>query len=221
MTEGGISVQLNSVNEERDLGVFFTSDLKPSRQCLKSAAKARSILAMVARNFRRLDIKSFSLIYKTYIRPHLEFCIQSWSPHLKKDMECLEKVQRAATRLVPQLRGLSYEKRLDKLKLTTLQDRRIRGDIIEAYKLLTGKEKVSYEQFFKLQISGHNTRGHSLKLAVQRSRLDVRKYFFTQRVVEHWNSLPQFVIEAPSVNCFKTRLDNYTISRDMGIKGNA
>jgi len=80
-----------------DLGIFITDNLKPSVQCTKAAAKAHSILGMVRRNFKRLDCEDFLLIYKTYIRPHLEYCIQSWSPYLQKDISCLESVQRAAT----------------------------------------------------------------------------------------------------------------------------
>lgn len=218
MEDGGVRIEIQAVSEEKDLGVYFTNNLKPARQCVKAAAKARSVLAMVKKNFRRLDICSFQLIYKTYIRPHLEFCIQVWSPHLKKDIECLEKVQRAATRLVPTLRKYDYQTRLQRLRLTTLTQRRKRGDAIETFKLLRGKEKVGYEQFYKLQATGHDTRGHSLKLQHQRSRLDIRRCFFTQRTVGPWNSLPQHVIEATTVNSFKDRYDKYM---DMSIKGTA
>ena len=69
--------ELESVQQERDLGVITTSDLKSSSQCLKSAATARKVIRMVRRTFRNLDVSDFRLIYKTYIRPHLEFCIQA------------------------------------------------------------------------------------------------------------------------------------------------
>jgi len=210
MSDDSSKVEVLSVDMEKDLGVYFTKDLKPSIQCIKSAARARSILGLVRRHFRRLDIDDFLIIYKTYVRPHLENCIQVWSPHLQKDVQCLESVQRAATKLVPCLRNLSYEKRLQALRLTTLYDRRVRGDLIETYKILSGFEKVSCHHFFQLQSSGYHTRGHSMKLQVQRSRLDTRKYFFSQRVVQHWNSLPQSVVDATSVTSFKRRLDNYT-----------
>ena len=87
---------------------------------------------MVRRNFRHLDIDDFQIIYKTYIRPHLEYCIQAWSPHLVKDIDILENVQKAATTLVPKLR-------LQKLGITTLKDRRERDDMIEVYKLINWK----------------------------------------------------------------------------------
>ena len=215
-------MELQAVSEEKDLGVFFSNELKSGKQCLKAAAKARSILALVRRHFKRIDTASFRLLYKSYIRPHLEFCVQAWSPHLKKDINTFEKIQISATQLVPQLKKLTYEERLQSTNTSLYyfaseKNPGLRGDLIETYKLLTQKEKVSSDQFFKLHASGHNTRD-SLKLAVQRSRLDLRKFFFSQRVVEQWNGLPQYVINAITLNQFKSRLDEFL---DMGIKGNA
>ena len=209
MTEGTRKVTLESVQEETDLGVIVTSDLKSTSQCNKSAAAARRIIAMVKRNFRKLDEEDFLLIYKTYIRPRLEFCIQSWSPHLTKDIEVLERVQRTATRLVPQLRKLSYEERLQKFGLTTLEERRQRGDMIEVFKLLEGIENVDYNQFFTSATTCYALRGHDRKLVKTRSRLDIRKFFFSQRVVNTWNSLPASVVHASSVNMFKNAYDKY------------
>ena len=95
-----------------------------------------------SRNFRRLDKKDFLTIYKAYIRPHLEYCIQAWSPHLVKDIEVLEKVQRAATKLITELKKLEYNEKLRRLDHTTLQRQRIRGDLIETDKILSGKERI-------------------------------------------------------------------------------
>jgi len=127
---------MSRTSEEKDLGIFITDNLKPSVQCTKAAARARSILGMVRRNFKRLDCEDFLIIYKTYIRPHLEYAIQAWSPFLQKDIQCLESVQGAATRLISGFKKLSYEERLCAAGLTTLEVRRQRGDLIECYKLL-------------------------------------------------------------------------------------
>ena len=70
------------VRQERDLGILVSANLKSSQQCTKASATARQVIAMVRRNFRRLDVDDFKLIYKTYIRPHLVYCIQAWSPYL-------------------------------------------------------------------------------------------------------------------------------------------
>ena len=100
-----------------------------------------------------------------------------------------------------------YEQRLKRLKLTTLEKRRQHGDLIEAYKILTGKERVDPNCFFMLDKKHYSTRGHELKLYTKRSRLELRKNFFSQRVVTHWNKLPESVVTAETVNTFKNRLD--------------
>ena len=98
---------------------------------------------------------------KGFIRPHGEYAVQAWSPYLKKDIEHLEKVQRKATKLVKELELLPYEKRLEALKLTT---RRLRGDLIEVFKLLTGRENIDHTHLFQLDDTSYNTRGHKYKL---------------------------------------------------------
>ena len=102
--------KLQSMVEKKDLGVWVRSDLKPSRptQCVQVAARARRIIGMTKRNVRRLDKQDFLINYKTYIRPHLEYCVQAWSPNLTEDVEVLQKFQRAAIKLVLGLRKLEY-----------------------------------------------------------------------------------------------------------------
>ena len=209
MVDGTRSAELTSIKLEKDLGVFVEDDLKPSTQCIRSAAKARRIIGMVRRTFRKLDMKDFLILYKTYIRPHIEFCIQAWSPFLNKDIEVLERVQKSATNLVSSLRKFSYPDRLSLLGLTTLKMRRTRGDLIETFKLLTGRGNIDKAQFFSLAKNEHGLRGHSMKIVKRRSRLDIRKYFFSQRVVSDWNKLTQSVVDAQSVNSFKNRLDKH------------
>jgi len=129
------------------------------------------------------------------------------SPYLRKDINVLEKVQRRATKLINGLKHVPYEDRLKRIGLTTLEKRRVRGDLIETYKILTGKENVDSGKFFILNHGCHNLRGHRFKLYKSRSRLNTRKFFYSQRVVEVWNSLPDNVVEAETTNCFKKRLN--------------
>ena len=103
---------------------------------------------------------------------------------------------------------LSYEQRLQRLGLIKLEKRRTRGDLIQVYKLMTGIDNMDYKQFFEINHTGR-TRGHRLKLVKKQTRLDIRKHFFSQRVVKHWNSLPNSVVDAPSLNSFKNRLDQF------------
>ena len=125
MKEGNKTVELNSTTEEKDLGVLITRDLKFHEQCVQSVKKAQSVLGMVKRHFKVIDKDDFTALYKTYIRPHLEYCIQAWSPHLKKDIECLERIQRRATKLVKGLRRKTYEERLKVLGIYPLHQRRL------------------------------------------------------------------------------------------------
>jgi len=168
---------------------------------------------MVKRNFRRLDEKDFLIIYKTYVRSHLEYCIQVWSPRLATGILCLENIQHAATKIVPGLKKLEYGDRLKRLGLTMLETWRKRGDLIETYKILSGKENIETNKFFELS-DNHIILEDSMKISVKRSRLNVRKFFFSQRVILHWNSLPEYVVTAPSMNTFKNWLDKHWT--DMG-----
>ena len=143
---------LIETREEKDLGVWITNDLKPEKQVIAASQRAMTVLRSVKRAFVRFDIETFSIIYTTYIRPHLEYCIQAWAPYYAKDILLLEKVQRA-TKLVWGLKELSYEERLERLKLFGLEERRLRGDLIQTFKLLTGKENVDYEILFKVVLS--------------------------------------------------------------------
>jgi len=216
MEDSGKTVQLMTIKEEKDLGIYIVDNLKPSLQCTKSSDKAMSVMRLIKRNFKSIDIEEFNLLYKAYIRPHLEYCIQVWSPYLRKDIECLERVQRRATKLVGHLKKKPYAERLKALQLTTLEKRRLRGDLIETYKIVTNKENIDSAQFFEFTDTGHDLRGHSLKLSQSRNRSRVRRTFFSQRVVVDWNRLPQYVVDAPSTNAFKNRLDKYWRD-DMGI----
>jgi len=171
--------------------VIISSNLKSSSQCQKAANKAMSILGMVKKHFKRLDKDSFKNIYKGYIRPHFEYCIQAWSPSLVKDKLLLENVQRRATKQVYGLHNQSYEDRLRILGLTTLETWRLRGDLIETYKILYGREDIDSGQLFKFRVNDHDLRGHDFKVYKQHNR----KHFFSQRVTTH------------GINC-----DNYRVS---------
>src|SRR6218665_4018006 len=135
-------VNLTETEMEKDLGVWIDKDLKWSHPCRKAASKAMSVLGMIKRSFKHIDVESFKILYNTYIRPHLEYCVQVWNPYHKNDIECLEKVQRRPTKLIRVLAKVSYEERLQKLGLFTLERRRMRGDLIETYKILYGLRNV-------------------------------------------------------------------------------
>jgi hypothetical protein len=206
LQDGDNAMNLEIVTMEKDLGVWLCDDIKWSIQCRKAAKKAMSVLGMINRSFTKLNGEGFMILYRTYVRPHLEYCVQAWSPFQRKDILELEKVQRRATKLVSGLRHLTYEQRLQKLNMCSLEKRRLRGDLIEAFKLLNGKEDVDPNQFFVMAPTGH-LRGHCKKIYKRRSRLEGRRNFFSQRVVKEWNELPEGIVNSGSIDQFKRNLD--------------
>ena len=98
--------------ERKDLGVTMSANMKVSEQCRIAASKGNQVLGMIRRNITYKDKSLIVPLYKAIVRPHLEYCIQAWSPYLRKDIDMLEKIQRRATKLIPGLRDLRYEERL-------------------------------------------------------------------------------------------------------------
>ena len=119
--------------------------------------------AKVKRNIKWKNMEVMVRLYKALVRSRIEYCVQAWNPYLEKDKILLERVQRRATKMIEGLGNMSYEERLRRTGLTTLEERRKRGDLIETFKMVKGLNDVDYTKFF--QISAHNkTRGNSLKL---------------------------------------------------------
>ena len=154
-------------------------------------------------------------LYKSLIRPHLEYCMSVWKPHYRKDIDLLEGVQRRALKTIDGFNILSYEDRVKVVHLTTLETRRIRGDLIEVYKIMNGLTDLNPEDFFTFSTSG--LRGHKHKLFKPRVRTDTGKYSFSFRVVDLWNSLPDDVVNAVSMNSFKNKID-VVIKFGWGLK---
>ena len=133
---------------------------------------------------------------------------------MKRDVRVLEQVQKRATKLVPSLRNLPYEERLKRLNLTTLEERRKRGNMIETFKIMRNFDKIDASNFFTLRREVVDReegvgRGHHMRIFKRRSNTVMRRRFFSNHIVDNWNSLPEQVVDATSVNNFKDRYDKF------------
>lgn len=200
-----LGLDLSSVNQERDLGVVIKADLKSSAQCIAAEQKAQKILGYIKRVFRYRNKRTVLALYRALVRPLLEYGAQFWSPVRRVDVERLEKVQARATKLVPSIRHKGYQRRLADLGLFTLEQRRLRGLLIETFKILRGFSGLDPASVFELSVN--RTRNHGFKLVPPRFNTALFRDFPTVRVCNLWNSLPEAVVNAPSVDAFKGRLD--------------
>jgi len=205
-TGTGQQVLLTEVDYEKDLGVWISNDLKPSLHCCKAAASAMRVLSMIKRSFVNPSKELFTFLYTTYVRPHLDYCSTIWSPYFAKDIDLLEKVQRRATKLIRGFSKLAYGQRLRSLGLFTLFRRRQRGDLIETFKILKGYYDINPTTFFS-PATATQTRGHHMKLFKHQCRINLRANFFTQRVIDSWNSLSDEIVSSSTVGRFKAKLD--------------
>jgi hypothetical protein len=146
------NVKLEVISEEKDLGVVISNTFKVSKQCAKAASKGNQILGLIKRTFISKEKNVLLNLYKALVRPHLEYCIQAWRPHLVKDINLIEKVQRRATRMIIECRGKTYDERLELLGLTTLETRRFRADMLEVFKILKGFEGIREDSFFGFSV---------------------------------------------------------------------
>ena len=189
--------KLQVVEGEKDLGVLTSNSLKFWKHIAKAAAMSNKKLGLLRHTFKHWTEESLSTLYKVYVRPHLEYYVQACAPILKRDVRVLEQVQRRATKLVPSLRNLSYEERLKLLNLTTLEERRKRGDMIETFKIMRNFDKIDASNFFTLRREVVDReegvgRGHHMRIFKRRSNTVMRR-FFSNRIVDNWNSLPEQV----------------------------
>ncbi|CAH1269255.1 Hypp4131 [Branchiostoma lanceolatum] len=231
----GTKHTLESIEEEKDLGVTIDKNLTFSKHAQVQANKANKTLGLIKHTFSHVDSVSFSLLYKSLVRPHLEYATAIWYPKTKRDRDMVERVQRRATKLVKSLANLPYSERLKELDLpmATLHYRRQRADIIQLFKITHGFDKVRVNNHCNLcgramftPSLATNTRGrenetvkvsqlffaarqdktrHQFKYQIQKAT-GPRAHFFPTRVTPAWNKLSQTTVNSKTVKEFKIRL---------------
>ena len=203
---------LNRCTEEKDLGVTFNEKFSFHEHIYTSISKAKSSLAWLLRNTLSRDAYVMKTAYKSLVRHNLEYCCQVWTPKARhgnwKAILDIEAVQRTFTRAVDGMHDLNYKQRLQKLGLTTLLERRMRGDLIETFKILNGLNNYG-TSFFNLSSRTNNL--------VCRPRNLTNPDFFGERVKNYWNKLPEYVKTKNNVNSFKNALDKFRLN---GIENN-
>ena len=199
---------LPKVESEKDLGVLFTNNLNWNDHIMKSVQSANSTIAWINRTVICRSAEIMLKMYKSLVRPQLEYCVQLWSPLPSHGnwglILALENVQRSFTRMIDGIGTMTYENRLKHLGLTTLLERRARGDLIETFRIVSGIAKYG-SNLFKISRNGKN-------LVSRPGDQNTYKHgLLSRRVIAYWNKLPLHIRSVKTVDAFKNNLRNFKI----------
>jgi len=195
----------------RDLGVVVLNDLKPAAHIGQMVAKAHQRANTILRSFASRDVALLVRAFIVYVRPIVEYNSVIWSPQTVHDIEEIERVQRRFTKRLPGLKTYSYTTRLNQLKLPSLELQCLHIDLIMCYKIVFGLVDVNFDDFFQ-HSTAVTTRGYPFKLFKEHSHVNTRKFFFSQRVINVWNSLSTETVDFSSLRSFKRtiKLSNFS-----------
>ena len=195
----------------RDLGVLVGDDLYYRTHYENIARIGHYNCKMLRNSFACRDIAFLVFLYKTYIMPKIEYACNVWSPYYKKDVDLIEDVQRKFTKLLPGMFDVSYNERLIKLDLLTLEERRIHADLILLYKIIHKLVDIPFDKYFTYSPS--TTRGHPYKLFVPFSRVNCHKYHFFNRIVNIWNCVPEDIVILTKLGEYKSKIVTFNVKR--------
>ena len=186
----------------KDLGILVSEDLKFHAQVDESCRRANREINRIRRTFVSRSPHFLAEMYKQFVRPHMEYCVEVWNPKFHGDINKLERVQDKMTRLLPNSRSLTHETRNCMLGISSHQKRRLRGDLINIFK------NIENENLF-VRRNNNILRGHSKMLNVPRCNTLILRNSFCARSINDWNSLPNQVVISENLNAFKRNLDEF------------
>ena len=202
-------LNLQETKLEKDLGIYVDNNLTFEGHINEIVNKANRLVGMISRFITHKDKDIMVPLFKTLVRPVLEYGNAVWSPYLIKHINLLENIQRRFTKRIIGLSDTDYESRLRVLRLPSLEFRRLRGDMIETFKIILGLYDHSTTSTLFSIVQSSNTRGHPYKLNKRHVSTNQFAQFYTNRVINTWNSLPEHIVKAGSIDAFKNNIDNH------------
>jgi len=190
------------VPHTRDLGVIVSRDLSPATHVAEVISKAHRRAKLILRTFTSRNTKLLVRAFVTYVRPILEYNTVIWSPCTARDIDAIESVQRRFTKRLHGYSHFSYSERLSRLKLQSLEYRRLIADLLWCYKIVFNVVDICMDEFFCFNTCTY-TRGHAYKLYKSRPLTSIRKNFFSERVINVWNALPGDAVDFSSLPRFR------------------
>ena len=201
------TIILNSTESEKDVGVTFTENFKFDKHIGNIVNKANQMTGIIKRSFSYLDVPMFTKLFKSIVRPHLEYANVIWHPVYKKQQFKLECVQRRATKILKELKDFTYSERLKALDLPSIKYRQIRADLIQSYKILHDIDNIKKEDFFELSNTNITRNSHHLKLFKPYAKSMVRSNFLPNRIIDLWNKLSPSCRDSTNMLSFKKSVD--------------
>ena len=196
----------------RNLGILIEPTLKFKGHIHDIVSKAKQRSAFLFKCFITPNPTRLIRAFKTYVRPLLEYASIVWSPyHINWILE-IESVQRNLTKRLPGLKDVAYSERLNNSQLQSLEHRRLINDLIFCYNIVHGLSAIHFSNFFSFT-SNPSSRGHSPRITTSIPKSNLDKHFFSYRVVQPWNSLPQSIVSSPNKTTFKSRLLKFNLSK--------
>ena len=192
---------------EKDLGIWFQNNMTFNEHITYVVNRCNKLLGLIKRSFKSLDKDSFLTLYKSLVCSIIDYGGSVYFPTTKKNIQLIENIQRRATKLLPELKDLTYSERLEGLNLPTLHYRRKRYDLIQLYKIVHGFEDIEPGKF--VEFNDNCTRGHLFKIQKPSCRKKLRINAFPVRCINMWNSLTEEIVTSDTVLKFKTRLDRH------------